>query len=46
VRASLPFVSFVDSPEEAIAVARRLVPERARVVAFPYGGTTYPILEA
>jgi nickel-dependent lactate racemase len=44
VRASLPFVRFVDSPEEAIASARGLLPGKADVLVFPHGGTTYPIL--
>lgn len=44
VRANLPFVEFVDSPEEAIARARRLLPGPAEALAFPHGGSTYPIL--
>ncbi len=44
VRASLPFVEFVDSPEEAVIMARRLLPGRADVLVFPHGGSTYPIL--
>lgn len=44
VRANLPFVEFVNSLEEAIAEARRRCPRRAEVLAFPHGGTTYPIL--
>jgi hypothetical protein len=44
VRASLPFVQFVESPEEAIKRARRLLPGGAEVLAFPHGGITYPIL--
>ncbi len=44
VRANLPFVTFVDSPEEALAKARRRFPSRAEVLAFPYGGITYPVL--
>lgn len=42
-RENLPFVQFVDSPEEALAIAARLVRNPARVVAFPFGGSTYPI---
>ncbi len=42
-RAALPFVQFVDSPEEAIALAQRRVPRDAQVVVFPHGGTTYPV---
>jgi nickel-dependent lactate racemase len=44
VKSHLPFVRFVDSPEEAIALARRRQGSRARVLAFPHGGITYPIL--
>jgi len=44
VRASLPFVQFVDSPEEAISRARDLLRGTAEVVVFPHGGSTYPIL--
>ncbi|MGC9334395.1 MAG: hypothetical protein ACP5JJ_09625, partial [Anaerolineae bacterium] len=44
VQTNLPFVTFVDSVEEAIAAARRRFPGRADVLAFPYGGITYPIL--
>jgi hypothetical protein len=44
VRASLPFVQFVDSPEEAITQARDLVSGKAEVLVFPHGGITYPIL--
>jgi nickel-dependent lactate racemase len=45
-RTNLPFVQFVDSPEEALAIATRLVCSPARVVAFPFGGSTYPILSS
>ena len=44
VRASLPFVEFVDSVEEAIASARKRFAGRAEVLVFPHGGNTYPIL--
>jgi nickel-dependent lactate racemase len=44
VRAALPFVQFVDSPEEAIAVAQRLLRGTAQALVFPHGGITYPIL--
>ena len=40
----LPFVTFVGSVEEAIALAAQRVPGAAKVLAFPYGGSTYPIL--
>jgi nickel-dependent lactate racemase len=43
-RAGLPFVEFVETPEEAIAKAARLLPRQAEVLAFPHGGMTYPIL--
>ena len=43
-RAGLPFVRFVESPDEAIALARRRYPGRARVLVFPHGGATYPVL--
>lgn len=43
-RAALPFVQFVDSPQEAIAIARRRFPRQADVLVFPHGGVTYPIL--
>jgi nickel-dependent lactate racemase len=44
VRASLPFVQFVDSPEEAIARARDIVGGKAEVMVFSHGGISYPIL--
>jgi len=40
----LPFVTFVDSPGEAVARARRRLPGGARVLVFPHGGSTYPVL--
>ncbi len=40
----LPFVTFVHSPKEAVQIARQRVPEQARVLIFPQGGITYPIL--
>jgi hypothetical protein len=40
----LPFIQFVASPEGALAHAAGLIPGPARVLAFPYGGSTYPIL--
>jgi nickel-dependent lactate racemase len=46
VRANLPFVTFVDSVAEAMAMAGRRFPGRAQVLTFPYGGITYPILPA
>jgi hypothetical protein len=44
VQANLPFVTFVDSVEDAIGAARRRFPGRAEVLAFPHGGITHPIL--
>jgi lactate racemase len=44
VKANLPFVEFNDSPDSVLAQARRRFPHRAEVLAFPYGGSTYPIL--
>ena len=44
VRANLPFVTFVDSVDEALDIARRRFPDHADVLALPYGGITYPIL--
>jgi nickel-dependent lactate racemase len=43
-KAHLPFVQFVDSPEEAIRRARQRFPSQAEVLLFPYGGTTFPVL--
>ena len=43
-RAGLPFVEFVDTPEEAVQKAGCSVSSPARVLAFPHGGMTYPIL--
>lgn len=40
----LPFVTFVDSPAEAIQHTRRRFPGKANVLVIPYGGSTYPIL--
>ncbi len=44
VKANLPFVTFVDTPEEAIAMAAKKYPASADVLVFPHGGSTYPIL--
>jgi nickel-dependent lactate racemase len=40
----LPFVQFIASPEEALVAARCRFPGAARVMVFPHGGMTYPIL--
>ncbi|MGC9468698.1 MAG: nickel-dependent lactate racemase [Anaerolineae bacterium] len=42
-RAGLPFVIFVDTIEAAIDWAERKHP-LAKVLVFPYGGSTYPVL--
>lgn len=44
VHENLPFVTFVPSPEAAIQRARQRFPGKARVLAAPHGGMTYPIL--
>jgi len=44
VRAKLPFVTFADTIDEALTMAHRRFPNRAQVLAFPYGGITYPVL--
>jgi nickel-dependent lactate racemase len=43
-RAGLPFVEFVDAPAAALARAAQLAGDRASVLAFPYGGVTYPVV--
>jgi hypothetical protein len=43
-RDNLIFMEFVDSPEEAIELARRKFPKKAEVAIFPHGGMTYPIV--
>jgi hypothetical protein len=45
-RENLPFVRFVDSLDAGLAEARKRFPARARVLAFPYGGITYPVFPA
>lgn len=44
VKANLPFVDFVDSPAQAIEIAKQKVGEKADVLLFPHGGSTFPIL--
>jgi nickel-dependent lactate racemase len=44
-RANLPFVTFMDSPQDALAYAIQKLGKRAGVVTFPHGGSTYPILQ-
>jgi len=46
IRASLPFVTFVDSVDEALEIARRRFPGQTDALVFPCGGITYPILPA
>jgi lactate racemase len=43
---NLPFVRFVDSLEAGLAEAHTRFPARARVLAFPHGGITYPVFPA
>jgi lactate racemase len=40
----LPFIQFVSSPTEAIERASALVGATPNVLAFPFGGSTYPIV--
>ena len=40
----LPFVNFINSLDDGLQRARRRFPQKAEVVIFPYGGSTYPIL--
>ncbi|MFO7740985.1 MAG: nickel-dependent lactate racemase [Anaerolineae bacterium] len=44
VQANLPFVTFVDSVEQALSLARGRLPGPADVLVFPHGGITYPVL--
>ena len=44
IHPNLPFVTFMPSPEAAIERARQRFPGKARVLAAPHGGMTYPIL--
>lgn len=44
VQPNLPFVTFMPDPQAAIQRARRRFPGKARVLAAPHGGMTYPIL--
>jgi hypothetical protein len=45
-RANLPFVTFMDTPQAALDRARARFPQKAGVLVFPHGGSTYPILPA
>ncbi|GIV65489.1 MAG: nickel-dependent lactate racemase [Chloroflexota bacterium] len=42
----LPFVTFVENIPQAIRTAEQRFPNKARVLIFPQGGMTYPILPA
>jgi hypothetical protein len=43
-QANLPFVDFVAGAQQAVEAVRRRFPGAARVLVFPHGGSTYPIL--
>jgi nickel-dependent lactate racemase len=43
-RQGLPFIDFVEAPEEALKLAERKFPKQAEVLVFPHGGITYPEL--
>ena len=43
VKANLPFVTFVDSPADAIAMAETKYRTETDALIFPHGGSTYPI---
>ncbi len=43
-QANLPFVDFVPDAQSAIEAARQRFPSAAKVLVFPHGGSTYPIL--
>ncbi len=45
IRSNLPFVEFADSVESAVARAAALAGPRPRVLVFPQGGVTYPVLD-
>lgn len=44
IRANLPFVEFVDSPEAGVARAGALSGPKPTVLVFPQGGVTYPVI--
>ena len=46
IQERLPFATFVQGIEDALARARLSLPRQARVVVVPHGGSTYPILPA
>ncbi len=39
---NLPFIEFVQQPEDAVRMAAQKFPRGAEVLVFPYGGITYP----
>ena len=43
-RDNLVFIEFVNSPDEAIELARQKFSKKAEVAIFPHGGMTYPIV--
>lgn len=43
-QARLPFVTFVESLEAGVAHASSKFPNQAKVLVFPHGGSTFPIL--
>jgi nickel-dependent lactate racemase len=45
VKANLPFVQFVETPDESVSVAHQRLAERAEVLIFPHGGITYPAFQ-
>ena len=45
IRERLPFVRFVNCPNEAVNLAQRSVRKDATILVFPRGGITYPALK-
>jgi lactate racemase len=43
-KANLPFIEFVDTLPQALQRAQQRQPRQAKVLVFPYGGITYPVL--
>ncbi|HVN54808.1 MAG TPA: nickel-dependent lactate racemase [Anaerolineaceae bacterium] len=44
VKENLPFVEFADTLEQALERAGQKFPGQAKVLVFPHGGITYPVL--
>ncbi|GAP06531.1 hypothetical protein ATHL_01385 [Anaerolinea thermolimosa] len=42
VKERLPFVDFINRPEEGVILASKALPRNTRVLVFPHGGITYP----